>query len=345
MRKLLLCLLLVLLVLGLAACGSETESAPAEETLPASEPEPTPELTPEPTPEPSPDVVTEIRLRDDMLPEEYRLLDYAACSNSTLDAQTYIDTGVSPTNNTRFYLDFECTSGFKVKDTWFFGCFNRDNHMYMEVGYHMGQGNPAHFYTVTGIQYSQTEDPALRTVAWFRPGNYRYPDLQNGRTIFAFEEPCEQHLYLFSRQHMDMEIAGTHDITGQYDLRIYACRIWQEDEPVRDYVPCLRLSDGRVGMYDLVEGRAYFSDGTEELSAGEELLPDRSVSAVNGEIEKSVKPPKLPGFLFRGYFTGLNGTGEQILDEKGKPIANAGAEDGLTLYACWERDEAYFDAY
>ncbi len=98
-------------------------------------------------------------------------------------------------------------------------------------------------------------------------------------------------------------------------------------------------------MYDLVEGRAYFSDGTEELSAGEELLPDRSVSAVNGEIETSVKTPQLPGFLFRGYFTGPEGTGEQILDEKGKQIANAGTAEDLTLYACWIRDEAFFDEY
>ena len=353
MRKTLLCLLLVLLVLGLAACGRTAEKDPSEENFSVSTPEvaPGPDTEPdtepdaEPSPEPAPDVETEILLRDDPLPEEYRLLDYAACTNSTLDAQTYIDTGVSPTNNTRFYLDFACTSGFKVKDTWFFGCFDRDRHMYMEVGYHMSQGNPAHFYTATGVHYSQTEDPALRTVAWIRPGDYRYPDVVNGRTIYAFEEPCPQHLFLFSRQHMDMEIAGTHDIAGEYDLNIYACRIWQDDTPVRDYLPCLRLSDGRVGMYDLVEGKAYFSDGTEELAAGEELLTERSVSALNGEIGESVTPPELPGFLFKGYFTGPNGTGEQILDEDGKQVANAGTAEDLVLYAFWGRDEAFFDEY
>lgn len=347
MKKNLLFILLGMLVLGLAACGRTAEIVPKEEGISVSAPEASPEPPPEPTPEPTPtpDLKTEITLRDDLLPKEYRLLDYAACTNSTLDAQTYIDTGISPTNNTRFYLDFECPGGFKVKDTWFFGCFNRDNHMYMEVGYHMSQGNPAHFYTVTGIEYSQYEDSALRTVAWFRPGNYKYPDVVNGRTLYEFEEPCEQHLFLFSRQHMDMEIAGTHDIEGEYDLRIYACRIWQEDEPVRDYLPCLRLSDGRVGMYDLVEGRAYFSDGTGELAAGEALLSERSVSALNGEIGESVTPPELPGFLFQGYFTGPEGTGEQILDENGGQLANAGTAEDLILYAFWVRDEAFFDEY
>ena len=357
MKKNLLFILLGLLVLGLAACGRTAERNPSEESFSVSTPVMTPgpdtepvqkpaaESTPEPSPEPVQDVETEIRLRDDLLPEEYVLLDYAACTNSTLDAQTYIDTGISPTNNTRFYLDFECPGGYTVKDTWFFGCFDRDNHMYMEVGYHMGQGNPAHFYTATGIRYSQTEDSALRTIAWLRPGNYQYPDVVNGRTLYAFEEPCEQHLFLFSRQHMDREIAGTHDIVGEYDLRIYACRIWQEDEPVRDYLPCLRLSDGRVGMYDLVEGRAYFSDGTEELTAGEKLLPERSVDALNGEIGESVTPPELQGFLFQCYFTGPNGTGEQILDEDGRQVAKAGTEEDLVLYAFWIRDEAYFEEY
>lgn len=347
MKKVLCMILMILMLLSLAACGQEKPDAAGEEPAPAAEsaPEPSPEPAPEPSPEPTPEIETQILLRDDPLPEEYRLLEWTACSNSTLDAQTYIDTGVVPTNNTRFYLDFACTSGFTVKDTWFFGCFDRDKHMYMEVGYHQSQGNPANFYTATGVQYSQTEDSALRTVAWLRPGDYKYPDILNGRTLTAFEEPVEQHLFLFSRQHMDREIAGTHDIYGHYDLQIYACRIWQEGEPVRDYVPCLRLSDGRAGMYDLVEERACFSDGSEELLAGPEMLTERSVSALNGEIRERVEIPELTGFLFQGYFTGPRGSGEQIIDAQGVPCANAGTEDGLVLYACWVRDETYFDRY
>lgn len=345
---------LLLLLGSLCACSLEgslplpwaREASPAPSPAPAGESAaPAPEPSPSPSPTPEPEIRTEILLRDDPLPEDYRLLDWAACENSTLDAQTWIDTGVIPTNDTRFYLDFQCLSGFQVKDTWFFGCFDRDKHLYMEAGYHMGQGNEAHFYTATGVHYSQTEDSAARTVAWLRPGDYRYPDVVHGRTLTAFEEPVEQHLFLFSRQHMDRTVAGTHDIVGHYSLRIYACRIWQEGVCVRDYVPCLRLNDGRVGMYELVQGRACFSDGTEELLPGETLLPERSVPALNGELTESVTPPELPGFLFTGYYTGPEGTGERIVDEKGAPCAAAGTEPDLVLYAGWTRDEAYFDRY
>ena len=37
--------------------------------------------------------------------------------------------------------------------------------------------------------------------------------------------------------------------------------------------------------------------------------------------------------------------GETAEDEDGKPVANAGTEDGVILYACWVRDEAFFDEY
>ncbi len=354
-------LLPILLLLLLCACSrvedalaSDEIAAPVstaleesgESTAPAA-PKSTPEPAPEPTPKPAPEprIETWVRLKKDPLPEEYRLLDYAACSNSTLDAQTFIDTGVIPTNNTRFYLDFACTSGFTVKDTWFFGCFDRDKHMYMEVGFHQSQGNPAHFYTATGVQYSQTEDSALRTVAWFKPGNYYYADVLHGRKLYAFDEPVEQHLFLFSRQHMDREIAGTHDIFGHYDLNIYACRIWQDGELVRDYVPCQRVEDGRVGMYDLVEGRVYFSDGTDELLPGEPAVSDGRVKTVSGRFSVSLKVPQLQGYVFRGYYTLPNGEGECVINAKGIPCAGVGTEEGLTLYAWWTRDEAWFDRY
>ncbi len=330
---------LLLLLLPLLTACALCESAAAA-TPPAQQ-------TPEPTPAPSPapEILTHIRLKRDPLPEGFRMLDYAACSNSTMDSQTYVDTGVSPSNETRFYLDFACASGFTVKDTWFFGCFNRESHMYMEVGYHQGQGNDANFYTATGVHYSQTEDSAARTVAWLRPGDYFYPDVRNGVILPGFTEPVEQHLFLFSRQHTDMTIAGTHDVYGHYDLRIYGCRIWDKGEPVRDYVACLSPEDGRTGMYDLTEGRVYYSAGSDELIPGEESLPEAEITAINGIIREPLENPALPGFVFEGYFTGYGGSGEQIIDAKGQPCANVAPEEGLTLYAHWTRDEAYFDRY
>lgn len=323
-------LFVIALALLLCGCAGSNE--------PASAPE-------EPIVTEAPDVETVVRLKNDPLPEGYSLLDYAACTNSTKDSQTIIDTGVSPTNDTRFYLDFQCTSGFEVKDTWFFGCFNGYQHLYYEVGYHIGQGNDAHFYTTTGIHYSQMEDSAARTVAWLRPGEYRYPDILNGRTLTEFEEPVQHHLFLFSRQHMDMTMAGAYDVVEDYDLRIYTCRIWQGGEQVRDFVPCVALDTGRIGMYELTEGKVYYSIGNDELIPGTELLPDSSVNALNGRIQGSVEVPTLEGFVFNGYYTGFAGSGEMIIDAEGNVCADVSTENGLSLYAHWTRDEEWFDRY
>ena len=132
-----LLLLTVLLALALCACGGERDGGPAAETVAPIEP--TPVQTPSPSPAPTPEPVTEIVLKNDNLPDDLQLTEYVACTNTNTRAQTYLDTGLSPTNDTTFIFDFACTSGFQTKDTWFFGCFDRDRVGFDEQG--IGQRN------------------------------------------------------------------------------------------------------------------------------------------------------------------------------------------------------------
>ncbi len=301
--------------------GIAGDSAAAE-TGKTAEASPTPEATPAPTPEP---VHSELVLKNDNLPDDYQLTDYTFATNTNAFSQTYIDTGVIPTNNTRVYFDFECTSGFIRKDTWFFGAFDRDHNMFMEVGFHQSQGNVAHFYTATNFHYSQFEDSAARTVATFDPGDY------------TFEEPVRQTLYIFSRQHMDHGTAGTEDTWGEYSLRVYTCRLWQDGILVRDYVPCYCISTGEVGMFDLAEGKMYGSAGTELFEKGEDVAPPTVVHAVNGQIEETVSVPEIDGFEFQGYFTEYGGKGIECIDKDGKQVSTEPTAENRTLYAYWTR--------
>lgn len=46
-----------------------------------------------------------------------------------------------------------------------------------------------------------------------------------------------------------------------YGLKVYSCKIYDGETLIRDFVPCYRKSDEVAGLYDLVNGVFYTSDG------------------------------------------------------------------------------------
>ena len=50
--------------------------------------------------------------------------------------------------------------------------------------------------------------------------------------------------------------------------KLYSCRIIKDGAVVRNFVPCIRKSDGKVGLYDLVTDTFFVNQGTGEFIAG-----------------------------------------------------------------------------
>lgn len=50
--------------------------------------------------------------------------------------------------------------------------------------------------------------------------------------------------------------------------RLYARKIWDNDELVRDYVPCYRKADNVAGLYDLVTGTFFANAGSGTFAVG-----------------------------------------------------------------------------
>ena len=64
--------------------------------------------------------------------------------------------------------------------------------------------------------------------------------------------------------------------------KLYSAKIYDHNENlVRDFIPCYRISDGEAGLYDLVEGKFYTNDGDGEFLVG---LPDnyRKIEYIEG---------------------------------------------------------------
>jgi len=54
------------------------------------------------------------------------------------------------------------------------------------------------------------------------------------------------------------------------NLRVYSCKIYDEETLVRDFIPC-KDSNNVVCLYDKVEGKYYYNQGTGEFVAGPEV--------------------------------------------------------------------------
>lgn len=64
----------------------------------------------------------------------------------------------------------------------------------------------------------------------------------------------------------------------------------------------------------------------------------------NSALEKIIIPKRL-GFVFRGYFTGKNGTGTQYIDRTGNFINDLySQEENQRLYACWKSEPPVISA-
>ena len=67
----------------------------------------------------------------------------------------------------------------------------------------------------------------------------------------------------------------TYGDENNYDTRrmiadVYSFKVYDNEQLVRDYIP-VKMNDGQVGLYDLVENKFYGNSGTGSITAGPEL--------------------------------------------------------------------------
>ena len=70
----------------------------------------------------------------------------------------------------------------------------------------------------------------------------------------------------------DFVTAGTARIFGvggsMTSMTLYSLKIYYDGEPVAHFVPCFRVSDGEIGLYDLVRGSFFANAGTGSFTKG-----------------------------------------------------------------------------
>ena len=93
--------------------------------------------------------------------------------------------------------------------------------------------------------------------------NKFYIDNKLELTIDTHPITVESYIYLFTTN-----TAGEMGFNGG-SLKIYTFKIWTNNTLVRDYIPCFRLSDGTVGLYDKVSDTFFENAGSGNFLKGE----------------------------------------------------------------------------
>ena len=188
-----------------------------------------------------------------ILPSEYQQVEYIESTSYTHD-KNYIDLGFKPNNNTTIELKAKYsttstqysrlygssnlfrteTTGNNSTDTWFYyGSNSRQKVEGLDTNFHIFKEDKNKIYLDGTLELTFNEDT--------------FQDTNN--------------LRLFS--------ATTGDRDGLVQMA-YA-KLWDNGTLIRDLIPCYRISDNEIGMYDLVNDVFYTNQGTGSFTKGNDV--------------------------------------------------------------------------
>ena len=62
--------------------------------------------------------------------------------------------------------------------------------------------------------------------------------------------------------------------------RLYSCTICENSNYCRNFIPCYRKSDNKLGLYDLVEGKFYTNQGTGDFERGKDIDSGETINTI-----------------------------------------------------------------
>lgn len=190
--------------------------------------------------------------------KEYQEVEYIESTGPA-----YIDTGFVPNTNTKIDIEFETiqkgTNGviFGGETTYNSSCF--------------------HLYNTSGnfdIGFGSKNTGFATTVPYNLNTKYKFIMDKNGfdvnGTTGTFPEPTISttiSIFLFAVHRGN----SSNVIDSNAQKRIYYCKLYDNGTLVRNMIPCYRISDNVIGMYDLVNNKFYTNAGTGAFTKGADV--------------------------------------------------------------------------
>ena len=179
------------------------------------------------------------------LPKEYKEVEYIESTGTQ-----YINTGVI-TNSQKIKAHFYRTANDSGS---YFGTY-KDGNVFRTLWYqNNNQIQLARLYNSNIVDNDITVDIDLPTISINTYStNTGISTLQN-----------EYKIYIFGAN-----INGT--FGSPISVRLYYFKVYENNVLIRDFVPCYRVSDNEIGLYDLVNGVFYTNQGTGTFAKGNDV--------------------------------------------------------------------------
>lgn len=190
------------------------------------------------------------------IPQEYQPIKYIES-----DGNQYINTGYYPSSNTnakyKVSISQYATEGPHLlsSETYYFPFWSSDNCLTAKRG-----AEAFEFENVINEKNKEYEIEAYWDGKIFINGE------EKGELTSIGNKDGTTQLVLGSY--------GKSPRTEAYALKgkIYYCEIYDSNNLIKDFMPCIQKSDNSVGMYETVKGRFYTSGGTKPYIAGDEIV-------------------------------------------------------------------------
>lgn len=198
------------------------------------------------------------------LPEGYTEVEYIES-----DSQSAIDTGLSPTSDTKLTIDIEPLQTHENGTSYPVFFYSSAYMPIQSKGYYFGA-----FWTIYGVRVARAGTwssfpPCLATISSDKTPRrmtieVNLPELKAyvvGETEFSLSSAQ------YSSGMSTIRLLNNNSGSWGLNAKLYSSKIFQEGQIVRDLVPCIS-SNNVPGMYDLIGNTFYTNSGNGTLTAG-----------------------------------------------------------------------------
>lgn len=176
------------------------------------------------------------------LPDEYQQVEYIESTGTQ-----YIDTGVIGNQNTGFEVEFLTHSNGRDFGTILGARQYSSVREYQISTYNNG------IFRKHSKEYNAYFSPEELTKISLLSGNFNSGANSFEVSMDAFENPCNLTIFGLNENGTVVQFSKT---------RLYSLELYDGATLIRDFVPCYRISDGEIGLYDKINGVFYTNSGT-----------------------------------------------------------------------------------